>query len=93
MPENASEIVIDEWVLLNAIEDSTLNNFMNTYSFLDKELQLLYDTKTVYKIVGISRNNENSVYLNKWVIFNVFPSFVTNSLLILIVLLLGLGLA
>ena len=74
MPENASEIVIDEWVLLNAIEDSTLNNFMNTYSFLDKELQLLYDTKTVYKIVGISRNNENSVYLNKWVIFNVFPS-------------------
>ena len=74
MPENANEIVVDEWVLLNSIEESTLNNFMNTYSFLDKELHLLYDTTNTYKIVGISRNEENSVYSNKWVIFNVFPS-------------------
>ena len=74
LPENANEIVIDKWVLENAIEESTLNNFMNVYSFLNEEVSLLYKPTCIYKIVGISENDENSVYMNKWTIFDLFPS-------------------
>jgi energy-coupling factor transporter ATP-binding protein EcfA2 len=73
LPQNASEIVIDKWVLENALEDSTLSNFMDVKSFLNKTV-LIDKTNNKLKIVGISNVNENVIYMNDMVMINEYPS-------------------
>lgn len=75
MPRNASEIVVDEYVLQKTLQDSTLNNIMNVQSFIDKPVNLRNGAGS-YTIVGISSNNENTVYVNKWTIFAIYPSLI-----------------
>ena len=36
LPENATEIIVEKWVIENALNESTLNNFMDIYSFINK---------------------------------------------------------
>ena len=72
LPENATEIVVEKWVLENAINNSTLNNFMDIYSFINRTVKLL--NKYDLTIVGIADNDENTVYMNKWMLLNVYPS-------------------
>ena len=72
LPEKATEIVVERWVLENAINNSTLNNFMDIYSFVNKTVRLL--NKYDLTIVGIADNNENTVYMNKWMLLNIYPS-------------------
>ena len=73
MPKNASEIVVDKWVLENLLTSTTLYHFMSVETFLNKEL--FFDGRDYgFKIVGISSNNQNTIYLNKWSLFDFFPS-------------------
>lgn len=72
LPENATEIVVEKWVIENAINNSTLNNFMDLYSFINKMVTLL--GKYELKIVGIAENDENTVYMNRWLLLNLYPS-------------------
>lgn len=73
MPENINEIVIEKWVLESAIKESTLSNFMDVSSFLG--LNVSFKNRDDYMtIVGIADNNQNSAYLNKYIILNAFPS-------------------
>ena len=73
LPQNASEIVIDKWVLENTLEDSTLSNFMDVKSFLNQTISIKNEYKN-FKIVGISETNENVIYLNDMVLINELPS-------------------
>lgn len=73
MPQNATEIVVDKWVLENAIEDSTVSNFMDVSSFINKTITMK-DKDYTLKIVGIVSNDQNSIYINKWSLFNLYPS-------------------
>ncbi|MBQ8293682.1 MAG: ABC transporter ATP-binding protein/permease [Bacilli bacterium] len=73
MPQNATEIVVDKWVLENAIENSTISNFMDVSSFVNKTITMR-DKGYTFKVVGISANNQNSIYINKWALFDIFPS-------------------
>lgn len=75
MPSNASEIIIDEWVIQRALEDSTLKNLMNVQSFIDKKVNIKNGVGE-YKIVGISNTGENTIYVNKWTIFSIYPSLI-----------------
>lgn len=71
LPENPMEIVVDKWVLENAINGSTLNNFMNVASFLNQNVYFEYMNSDV-TIVGISETNQNSVYVNKWTMIDIY---------------------
>lgn len=75
MPEKANEVVFEKWVLEKVLEDedSTLSNFMNIKSFLNKPLSFKNDVDS-FIIVGIADNNQNSAYFNKWAVLNFFPS-------------------
>lgn len=73
LPENATEIVVEKWVIENALADSTLSNFMDIYSFINKNVTYLLGNEL--KIVGIADSNENTVYMNKWLLLNIYPSF------------------
>ena len=71
LPENTTEIVVDRWVLENAINNSTLSNFMNVTSFLNQKVRfegMKYDST----IVGISESNQNSVYVNDWALIDIY---------------------
>lgn len=73
MPTNVNEIVIEKWVLESAIKESTLSNFMDVSSFLN--LKVSFKNRDDYMtIVGIADNDQNSAYLNKYIIINAFPS-------------------
>ena len=73
LPQNANEIVVEKWVLENALEDSTLSNFMVLTSFLNKELTPK-NRKYSFIIVGIANTGENTVYMNKWSMMDFAPS-------------------
>lgn len=73
LPENTREIVVDKWVLENAINDSTLSNFMNVTSFLNQKVRF-EGMKHDVTIVGISETNENSVYVHKWAMIDIYMS-------------------
>lgn len=70
MPENSKEIVVEKWVLENAMNDSTLGNFMQIKSFLG-EIVKFQPNNFNYKIVGIADSNQNAVYINKWCVFDI----------------------
>lgn len=72
LPENATEIIVEKWVIENALNESTLNNFMDIYSFINKEVTLLGKYKL--KIVGIADGDENTIYMNRWMLLNAYPS-------------------
>ena len=73
MPENINEIAVEKWVIENLLNSTTLQNYMNVNSFVDKEITLLDNTFT-FKIVGIANNDENTAYFNKWALLNIIPS-------------------
>lgn len=73
MPKTATELVVEKWVLENALADSTLANFMSVPSFLNKELSFK-NGSYVFKIVGIADTNENTIYMNKWAMMDFAPS-------------------
>ena len=77
MPNNASEIVVDEWVLEKTIENSTLGNFMkNPKSFLNETL-ICNNRGLSFTIVGIAHSSNNSVYVNPWTLLSIYPSEIT----------------
>lgn len=73
MPKNASEIVVEKWVLEKALEGTTLINFMDVKSFINSYINLKNKDES-FKIVGISSTEENAIYMNKWYIINLYPS-------------------
>ncbi len=73
LPQNASELVVEKWVLENVLADSTVSNFMSVSSFINKEISLKKGQYT-FTIVGIADNNENTIYMNKWAMFDFVPS-------------------
>ena len=73
MPQNATEIVIEKWVIENSIENSTLNNFLTVEGFLGRELWLK-GKDYPYKVVGVADTNENAVYMSDWALFDIYPS-------------------
>ena len=75
MPVNATEIVLEKWVIENAIKNSTLNNFIDVKGFLDRVLYLK-GQEYGYKVVGVADTNENAVYMNDWAMFDVYPSYI-----------------
>jgi len=75
MPERPDEVVIDKWVIENTINDTVISNFMSISSFIGKEII----TKSItypLKIVGVVESNNNTLYVNKWTMFDIYPSFV-----------------
>lgn len=78
MPSNATEIVVEKWVLENAIERSTLQNFMNASSFVGKKLSMI-DKSFTFTISGVADNNENSAYFSNWTLLNMYPSEIKKS--------------
>ena len=72
-PENVLEIVVEKWIIERAIENSPVKNFMDLETFIGQEVNVK-DSKYNFTIVGIAENNENSVYFNKWALFDLFPS-------------------
>ena len=73
LPQNASELVVERWVLENTLSESTLANFMGLTSFLGLELTSK-NLDYVFTIVGISDTSENAVYMNKWSMMSFAPS-------------------
>ena len=80
MPTAPNEVVIDKWVLENTIEKSVIENFMTISSFIDVELN---SKNFVYplKIVGIVESENNTMYVNKWTMFDIYPSYVRSECL------------
>lgn len=78
MPSNATEIVVEKWVLENAIERSTLQNFMSASSFVGKKLTMV-DKSFTFTISGVADNDENSAYFNNWTLLNMYPSEIKKS--------------
>ena len=79
MPETIFEIVVEKTVLERAIKNSTLGNFMDVRSFIGKEINAgnsinVKDKPVSYTIVGITDNLENTIYVNKWMLFDLYPS-------------------
>lgn len=70
MPNNSKEIVVEKWVLENALSSTTLGNFMTLTSFID-EIVRFSPINYNFKIVGIADTDENAVYINKWHIFDI----------------------
>lgn len=73
MPTSYNEVVIEKWVIEKTLENSTIQNFMNISSFINKEIKSS-DGSLSFTIVGIADNNENTAYFNKWILMNIFPS-------------------
>lgn len=73
LPQTATELVVEKWVLENALSDSTLANFMDVTSFINKTV-IVTDKKYPFTIVGIADNDENTIYMNKWVMLNIAPA-------------------
>ena len=71
--ENILEIVVEKWIIERAIENSPLKNFMDVRSFIGQEVNVK-DSDYNFKIVGIAESEENSVYFNKWALFDLYPS-------------------
>lgn len=71
LPQNATEIVVDKWVLENTINDSTLNNFMNVTSFINQTVKF-ENMKYPVTIVGVSETEENSIYVDKWMMLEIY---------------------
>ena len=78
MPSNATEVVVEKWVLENAIESSTLQNIMDINSFVGKKITMVDKTFT-FTISGVADNDQNSMYLNKWALINIYPSDIKKS--------------
>ena len=73
MPKALNEVVIDKWVIENTIKDTVIGNFMTVSSFVGKELKSKSFTYPL-KIVGIVESENNTLYLNKWSVFDIYPS-------------------
>lgn len=73
MPETINEIVVEKWVLECAIEDTPVENFLDITSFINRPVGFKNQNDS-FKIVGISNNDQNTIYMNKWEIMNIFPS-------------------
>lgn len=73
MPNTATEIIVEKWVVENAIENSTLNNFITVEGFVGRNLSLK-GQDYFYTVVGIADTNENAVYMNDWALFDIYPS-------------------
>ena len=50
-PQNATEIVVDEWVVKKALKNSTLSNIMSVANFVGQTVKVK-DTNIYLKIVG-----------------------------------------
>lgn len=72
-PQNATEIVVDEWVVKKALKNSTLSNIMSVANFVGQTVKVK-DTNIYLKIVGISSENTHTVYINKWQMLGIYPS-------------------
>lgn len=77
-PKNSTEIVVEKWVLENALKGSTLNNFMTVKSFLNEKVKI-EKTNFNFTIVGIADNDNHAIYLNKWHAFDVLPNWFYSS--------------
>lgn len=73
MPEKINEIVVEKWVLESAITESAVSNFLDITSFINRPVGFKNQDAS-YKIVGIVDSKQNTVYMNKWAIINIFPS-------------------
>ena len=73
MPIAPNEVVIDKWVIENTINDTVAANFMNIGSFIGIELTSKNFTYPL-KIVGIVESGNNTLYVNKWTMFDIYPS-------------------
>ena len=73
MPVLPTEVVIDKWVLENSLRDSTVSNFMDVRSFINIELSVKGRSYKL-KIVGVCETEENSLYMDNWMIFDFNPS-------------------
>ena len=74
LPQTATELVVEKWVLENTLSNSTLANFMDVTSFINKTL-IITDKKYPFTIVGIADTDENTIYMNKWVMLNLAPAY------------------
>ena len=83
MPTSYNEVVIEKWVIEKTLENSTIQNFMNISSFINKEIKSS-DGSLSFTIVGIADNNENTAYFNKWILMNIFPSNIKKEMQIFI---------
>ena len=83
MPTSYNEVVIEKWVIEKTLENSTIQNFMNISSFINKEIKSS-DGSLTFTIVGIADNNENTAYFNKWILMNIFPSNIKKEMQIFI---------
>ena len=73
MPEKINEIVVEKWVLESAITESAVSNFLDITSFINRPVGFKNQDAS-YKIVGVVDSKQNTVYMNKWAIINIFPS-------------------
>lgn len=73
MPEKINEIVVEKWVLESAINESAVSNFLDITSFINRPVGFKNQDAS-YKIVGVVDSKQNTVYMNKWAIINIFPS-------------------
>lgn len=73
MPSNASEIVVDKWVLEKLLFSTSLYNLMSLSNFVNQELKILGETISL-KICGIAKTNNSSIYANKWLLLSLYPS-------------------
>lgn len=78
MPKKATEVVVEKWVLENAIQSSTLQNIMDVNSFVGKKVTM-NDKSFVFTITGVADNDENAMYINKWTLLNMYPSDIKKS--------------
>ena len=83
MPTSYNEVVIEKWVIEKTLENSTIQNFMNISSFINKEIKSS-DGSLSFTIVGIADNNENTAYFNKWILMNISPSNIKKEMQIFI---------
>ena len=74
MPIDDREIVVEKWVLEKALEDSTLQNFLDVKSFLNENVKL-GSVNFDFKIVGIADNDEHAIYINKWCMFDIIDTW------------------
>lgn len=80
MPENINEIVVDAWVLEKSLSDSTISNVMGIRNFINQYINIKALNRNV-KIVGITKNEEHSIYVNKWLMLEIYPSEMTRTVM------------
>ena len=78
MPQNATEVIVEKWVIENAIQSSTLQNIMDVNSFVGKKV-MSNDKAFTFTITGVADNEENAMYFNKWTLLNMYPSDIKKS--------------